>query len=191
MNHFLKRYIVKIPKNIDVFYCDERQILLVNGPFGKKLLKLRIKLELFQDENVIRVLDSTFKKVSNKDKKTVKSLRGTTVALLKQAFLEVSTVICKKLKLVGVGFKAFPIETKSYNLIHLKLGFSHSIYFKIPKAIEIKCHKTDKLFVSGNILSQVAQTAALIRSCKTPEPYKGKGVSYSNEIIKLKEGKKV
>ena len=64
MNHFLKRYIVKIPKNIDVFYCDERQILLVNGPFGKKILKLGIKLELLQDENVIRVLDSTFKKIA-------------------------------------------------------------------------------------------------------------------------------
>jgi len=191
MKNFLKRYLVKIPENIEVFHCDERQILLVSGPFGKKILKLQVKLELLRDENVIRVLDSTLKKASNKNKKTVKSLRGTTVALLKQSFLEVSTVICKKLNLVGVGFKAFPIETKLHNLIHLKLGFSHSIYFKVPEMLDIRCHKTDKLFISGNIINQVSQVAALVRSCKTPEPYKGKGVSYINEIIKLKEGKKV
>jgi|AntRauTorckE6833_2_1112554.scaffolds.fasta_scaffold12845_3 large subunit ribosomal protein L6 len=191
MKYFLKRHIVKIPKNIDVFYCNKRQILLVSGPLGNKLLKLQVKLELHRTDNVIRVLDTTFQKASNKNKKTLKSLRGTTVALLKQSFLEVSTVICKKLNLVGVGFKAFPVETKLHNLVHLKLGFSHSVYFKIPKVLDIRCHKTDKLFISGNVITQVSQIAALIRSCKTPEPYKGKGVSYSNEIIKLKEGKKV
>ena len=129
--------------------------------------------------------------LSNKDKKTTKSLRGTTVALIKQAFLEVSTTICKKLNLVGVGYKVFPVETELGNLIHLKLGYSHSLYFKIPETVNIKCYKADKLFISGHDLSLVAQTAALIRSCKVPEPYKGKGIVYSTEIIKLKEGKKV
>jgi large subunit ribosomal protein L6 len=191
MKTFLKRYIIKIPTDIEVFYCESRQVMLINGPFGKKILKLQVKIEMPENENLIKVMDSTFKKASNKDKKTIKSLRGTTVALIKQMFLEVSTTICKKLNLVGVGYKVFPVETELGNLIHLKLGFSHSIYFKIPDTVDVKCHKADKLFISGNILSHVAQTAALIRNCKAPEPYKGKGISYSNEVIKLKEGKKV
>lgn len=191
MKTFSKRYIIKIPENIEVFYCDKRQIMLINGPFGRKILKLQVKIEMFEKDNSINVLGSPFKKLSNKDKKTTKSLRGTTVALIKQAFLEVSTIICKKLNLVGVGYKVFPVETELGNLIHLKLGYSHSLYFKIPETVNIKCYKADKLFISGHDLSLVAQTAALIRSCKVPEPYKGKGIVYSTEIIKLKEGKKV
>lgn len=191
MKTFSKRYIIKIPENIEAFYCDRRQIMLISGPFGKKILKLQVKIEMFEKDDLINVLASPFKKLSNKDKKTIKSLRGTTVALIKQAFLEVSTIICKKLNLVGVGYKVFPVETELGNLIHLKLGYSHSLYFKIPETVNIKCYKADKLFISGHDLNDVAQTAALIRSCKVPEPYKGKGIVYSTEIIKLKEGKKV
>jgi|TARA_B110000967_G_C18901297_1_gene575454 large subunit ribosomal protein L6 len=191
MKTFSKRYSIKIPVNIEAFYCDKRQIMLINGPFGKKILKLQVKIEMLKDDNLIKVLDSPFKKLSNKDKKTLKSSRGTTVALIKQTFLEVSTTICKKLNLVGVGYKVFPVETAQGNLIHLKLGYSHSLYFKIPETVNVKCYKADKLFISGHNLSQVAQTAALIRSCKAPEPYKGKGISYNSEVIKLKEGKKV
>jgi len=170
MKTFSKRYSIKIPVNIEAFYCDKRQIMLINGPFGKKILKLQVKIEMLKDDNLIKVLDSPFKKLSNKDKKTLKSSRGTTVALIKQTFLEVSTTICKKLNLVGVGYKVFPVETAQGNLIHLKLGYSHSLYFKIPETVNVKCYKADKLFISGHNLSQVAQTAALIRSCKAPEP---------------------
>jgi len=191
MKIFSKRYTVKIPVNIEVFYCDKRQIMLINGPFGRKILKLQIEIEMSKENNLIKVLNSSFKKSSNKDKKTIKSLRGTTVALIKQTFLEVSSTICKKLNLVGVGYKVFPIETELGNLIHLKLGYSHSLYFKVSQTVNVQCYKADKLFISGHNLQDVAQTAALIRSCKVPEPYKGKGISYSNEIIKLKEGKKV
>ena len=110
MKTFSKRYSIKIPVNIEAFYCDKRQIMLINGPFGKKILKLQVKIEMLKDDNLIKVLDSPFKKLSNKDKKTLKSSRGTTVALIKQTFLEVSTTICKKLNLVGVGYKVFPVK---------------------------------------------------------------------------------
>jgi len=191
MKTLSKRYLIKIPTNIKVFYCNEKQIMLINGPFGKKILKLKVKIELFKDDSFLKVSDSSFKQISNKDKKTIKSLRGTTVALIKQAFLEVSTILCKKLNLVGVGYKVLPIETELGSVIHLKLGYSHSLFFKIPKAVSIKCYKAGKIFVSGNNLAQIAHTAALIRNCRVPEPYKGKGISYSNENIKLKEGKKI
>lgn len=189
MKKILKRHIIKIPENIEVFYCFERQIILINGPFGKKIVRLLVKLEVSRHGNYLKVLDSPFKKLSSK--KTLKSLRGTTIALLKQAFLEVSTLVCKKLNLIGVGYKAFLIELKHTNLVQLKLGYSHNIFFKYPQTISIKCPKPDTLFILGNTLVDVAQTSALIRKCKTPEPYKGKGILYSNETIKLKEGKKV
>ena len=191
MKSLSKRYIIKIPTNIKVFYCNKRQVMLISGPFGKKVLKLKVKIQLFKDDSLLKVSDSFFKQISNKDKKILKSLRGTTVALIKQAFLETSTVLCKKLNIVGVGYKVFPIETKLGNIIHLKLGYSHSLYFKIPDTVNVKSYKADKIFVSGNNLTQIAETAALIRSCKVPEPYKGKGILYSNEIIQLKEGKKI
>jgi large subunit ribosomal protein L6 len=191
MKNFLKRYLIKIPNYISVFYCEQKQTFLIQGPVRKKLLILKIQIEVLKDEKLIKVTDQSFINYSNKEKKTIKSLRGTTVALIKQAFLEVSATMCKKLNLKGVGYKVFPVEDATVNLIHFKLGYSHSIYLKIPQSLTIQCHKSDKIFVFGDDYKLVSHTAALIRNCKIPEPYKGKGISYSNEIIKLKEGKKV
>lgn len=191
MQDLVKRYIIKIPTNVEVFYCDKRQVMLINGPYGKKVLKLKTKIELCEILKLIKIQDSIFEKISSKNKKTLKSLRGTTVALIKQAFLEVSTVIYKKLSLVGVGYKAHLVELNTGNLIHFKLGYSHSIYFKIPEKVNIKANKNSKLFVSGQDLNYITQIAALLRSYKVPEPYKGKGIVDSDETIKLKEGKKL
>jgi len=93
----------------------------------------------------------------------------------------------KRLKLVGVGFKAF----LNKNLIQLRLGFSHSIFYKIPQKIEIKVVKSDSIFIFGNSIQIVTQLASIIKCYKKPEPYKGKGIFYYNEKIKLKQGKKL
>lgn len=186
---YLKRYLIKIPSDIIIFYCDKKQALLIKGALGNKILKLQMKIEVFSSNRLIYVTSLSFKKLSNK--KTTKSLQGTTVSLIKQAFQNVSILIHRKLKLIGVGYKVFIIETSKGNLIHLKLGYSHSLYFKIPNLIFIKCYKATKLFISGNNLGYVSQIAALLRSYKMPEPYKGKGILYSTESIKLKEGKKI
>lgn len=77
------------------------------------------------------------------------------------------------------------------DLLHFKLGYSHFIYFKIPKNLKIFCLKANKLFILGNSYLFVTQIAALIRSYKVPEPYKGKGILYTTEKIALKEGKKI
>ncbi len=186
---YSKRSIIKIPSDITVFCCNKKQVLLIKGTLGNKILKLQIKIEVFSSSKLINVTNLPFKKLSNK--KTMKSLQGTTIALIKQAFLEVSTITYKKLNLVGVGYKVFLVKSSLVNLIHFKLGYSHSLYFKIPASISIKCHKTNKLFISGNSYNNVSQIAALFRSYKVPEPYKGKGILYSNENIILKEGKKI
>lgn len=129
--------------------------------------------------------------MSSNEKKTLKSIQGTTVSLIKQIILEISVLLCSKLKLIGVGYRAFPIEIFNNQLLHLRLGYSHQIYFKIPENLTISCIKTTNLFIFGNSYQFIYQIAAIIRSYKVPEPYKGKGILYENEKIAIKEGKKV
>jgi large subunit ribosomal protein L6 len=186
-----KRYIVKIPTSISVFYCDEKQILLIKGILCQKVLQLKTKIQVSTEKNLIKVTNLSFDKISNNQQKKMKGVQGMTVALIRQAFFEVSTNLCKKLKLVGVGYRVFSIEILNVNIIHLKLGYSHSIYFKIPNSIYVTCRKSTKLFIFGNLYHFVSQIAAMIRAYKTTEPYKGKGISYENEKRTLKEGKKV
>ena len=191
MDNISKKYLIKIPSKVSVFYCDKRQLILIKGNLGHKLLKLKIKLIISKQDNLIAITKQSFDIMSNKDKKKIKSLQGTTLVLIKKAFFEVTTKLYKKLKIIGVGYKAFPIVLNGLNLIHFKLGYSHDIYFKVPKNVSIIDYKSTKIFLSGTFYNSVSQTAALIRSYKTPELYKGKGIRYENEKINLKEGKKI
>lgn len=194
MKFFLKRHVVKIPSEISVLYCKEKKTLLVKSPYKQKLLNLKVKILIFKEKNLIIVTNLSFNKNSVKCKSLFKSLQGTTVTLIKQALLEVSAITCKKLKLVGVGYKVFEFETDknvNFKILHFKLGYSHSLYYKIPKDITIKIQQSTKLFVFGYNFNKVSLVASILRSFKIPEPYKGKGILYANEVIKLKEGKKI
>ena len=185
-----KKYSIKISKNNTVLYCNKKNILTIIGPLTKKSLKLKLKIKIFENKKTILVLSTPLTELSNNEKKNIKSLKGTTVALVKQLILETSSVMYKKLKFVGVGYRGFEVENFNYKLLMLKLGYSHSIYFKTPKSLNIFCFKLTKLFIYGSTYHDVTQTASLIRSYKKPEPYKGKGILYDNELIKLKKGKK-
>ena len=105
--------------------------------------------------------------------------------------LETSLFSCKKLNLIGVGFRVSVLNVLDFNLLYFKLGYRHAIYFKVPKGLKVFCLKSNKLFIIGNSYLFVTQIAALIRSYKAPEPYKGKGILYASEKVVLKEGKKV
>ena len=98
----------------------------------------------------------------------------------------VSNGFTKKLEVVGVGYRA-AVQGKT---LKLNLGFSHDVDFPIPDGIEIKCPTQTLIEVSGADKQQVGQVAAVIRSYRKPEPYKGKGVKYAGEFIFRKEGKK-
>ena len=84
-----------------------------------------------------------FFKMSNNQKKTLKALQGTTVALIKQIILEISVILHKKLKLVGVGYRVFVTETHNNQVLNFKLGYSHNIYFKIPENLTVFCLPSD------------------------------------------------
>lgn len=183
----LKKYSIKIPKNVKVIYAYDKNFITLIGPLGKKSLKL--KLILKESTNCFYVT-----KLSNstlKNKKSLKSLQGTITALLIQTLLEISVLVYKKLKLVGVGYKIFLIENYANAILEFKLGFSHPVFINVNRKIQTFLIKSTSLYIFGNSYSEVNLFASSIRSYKKPEPYKGKGILYQNEKIKLKEGKKI
>lgn len=192
MQQIKKKYNIKIPTNNTILYNNKKNILTIIGPLNnKKSLKLKLKINILDNKRLIEVLPIPLIKLSNSEKKKIDSLRGTTVALIKQSILETSSTLYQKLKLVGVGYRVFEVENVKTKLLMLKLGYSHLIYIKPPNNLNIFCLKSTKLFISGTSYSNITQTSSVIRSYKTPEPYKGKGILYDNEFIQLKKGKKV
>jgi Ribosomal protein L6P/L9E len=158
--------------------------------FVQKALILKTKIIIEEKNRIIKITREPFLNISNNEKKKLKAVQSTQVILLKQMLLDISVLFCKKLTIVGVGFRVSTLNIDRLTLLHFKLGYSHHVYFKVPKNLEIFCLKANKLFIIGNSYWFVTQIAALVRSFKTPEPYKGKGIVYTTEKIILKEGKK-
>jgi len=158
---------------------------------GQKTLKLKTKIIVEEKNKIIKITREPFLNTSNNEKKKLKAVQGTQVILLKQMLLDISALFCTKLNMIGVGFRVSTLKVSQLTLLHFKLGYSHYIYFKVPKNLEIFCLKANKLFIIGDSYLFVSQVAAFVRSFKIPEPYKGKGILYATEKITLKEGKKV
>ena len=119
------------------------------------------------------------------DAKETKALHGLYRALLNNAVTGVTTGFTKSLTLQGVGYRASIAGQK----LELSLGFSHPVIYDIPKGIEIKVDKQTTVVVAGADKALVGQVAAIIRGFRPPEPYLGKGVRYTDEVIRRKEGK--
>jgi len=116
----------------------------------------------------------------------VRMRAGATRAHLANMVRGVTSGYERKLELVGVGYRA-AIQGKSLNLT---LGFSHPVNYPVPEGITIETPSQTEILIKGTDRQKVGQTAAEIRGIRPPEPYKGKGVRYSDEQISLKEGKK-
>jgi len=188
----LNKYCIKIPDNVSVFYCNEKKTVTFKGLLlQQKSLKLKVKLLILSHEKVIKVTPFPFAKISNNKMKLLKAIQGTTCALIKQLLIESVTMVYKKLKLVGVGYRLVPVESFEKQLILLRLGFSHLLYFRIPPNLKIFYKKRVQLFISGYSYQWVTQFASIIRLLKKPEIYKGKGILYETEKVVLKEGKKI
>ena len=184
MNYISKKNIIKIPKNVSVYYCDnQRIIILINSSGQTKLLVLKTKIIFDKITRIIKITRDPFGNISNNEKKKLKAIQGTQVSTLKQLLLDMSFLFCKKLNIIGVGFRVSTTKLSNFNLLHFKLGYSHYVYFKIPITLEIFCLKANKLLIVGNSYTAVNQVAALIRSFKTPEPYKGKGIVYTTCLL--------
>jgi large subunit ribosomal protein L6 len=192
MKIYSKRHVIRIPKDISMLYCDKKMVITFLGPLSNKSLRLKLKIYILKTKSHIFISKLPINTISGNEKKKLKALQGTTIAIIKQIITEISYISSKKLLFVGVGYKAFPIELNKKNqILHFRLGYSHQIYFKVSNNFNVFCHKTITLFISGHSYQKISQISALIRSYKYPEPYKGKGILYVNEKIKIKEGKKV
>jgi large subunit ribosomal protein L6 len=154
-------------------------------------MKLEVQLFLNHNLNKIKVSSLPFSGISNVKRKTIKATQGTTVATIKQLILETTGKFYKNLQFIGVGYRAFSVNNFNNTLFMLKLGFSHLIYFKVPKNSKVECQKFTRLFISGLTQQNTSLLTSTIRDCKKPEPYKGKGILYKDEKIILKKGKKV
>ncbi|MDA2927973.1 50S ribosomal protein L6 [Acidobacteria bacterium AH-259-G07] len=176
---------IKIPSGVQVSIQKDR--VRVEGPRGKLETPLpsRIKAEL---------ADGVLVTHRENDEKKLKALHGLTSSLLGNAVTGVTEGFRKELDVVGIGYRA-NVEGKSLNL---GLGFSHPLEFPVPEGIEIKIERTRKstanyvasIVISGNDKQRVGQVAADIRALRPPDPYKGKGIRYADEVVRLKVGKK-
>lgn len=159
---------------------DGQQVTL-KGKNGSAQLTVHPWVEVQQDGGELKVSP----RVASNDAK-YRAMTGTMRALLNNMAIGVSQGFKRRLQLVGVGYKA---QAQGKNL-SLNLGFSHPIEFSAPEGITIQTPTQTEIVVQGVNKQQVGEVAAKIRAYRPPEPYKGKGVRYVDEVIILKEAKK-
>ena len=170
---------ISIPEKVKVALSGN--VLNVEGPLGKK--SLNIDLEIFD----LDIKDG--KEISIKPKKInqdTKRLWGMNRSLVNNAIIGSSIGYEKTLELVGVGFRA----TLKGKQLNLQLGFSHDINFDIPEGIKITVEKQTIIKISGFDKQQIGMVVSKIKSFRTPEPYKGKGIREQGQYIIRKEGNK-
>lgn len=157
----------------------ENGVITVKGPKGTLTQKLDPAVEVtIKDGHVhFKALNET---------KQANAMSGTLRALVNSMNKGVSEGFTKKLTLVGVGYRA---QAQGNNL-NLSLGFSHPVIHKMPEGIKCETPSQTEILIHGANKQQVGQVAAEIRSYRAPEPYKGKGVRYADEVVIIKETKK-
>jgi large subunit ribosomal protein L6 len=135
---------------------------------------------------VVKQGDDGIEVAPRDDSKRARSMWGMSRSLVDNLTTGVSNGFSKTLEISGVGYRA---AMKGKDL-QLQLGYSHDVLYPVPEGIQIQVSKPTEIVVSGIDKAKVGQVAAEIRRYRKPEPYKGKGVKYSNEFIFRKEGKK-
>ncbi len=168
---------VVLPQGVE--YSLSATTVTLKGAKGSLSMQLNSEVELVQEENRITAKPRSGSRFST-------AIAGTTRALLANMVRGVTDGFEKKLELVGVGYRA-QFQGKKLNLT---LGFSHPVNFTVPEGITIETPSQTEIVVSGTDKQLVGQVAAEIRRFRPPEPYKGKGVRYSDERVRLKEAKK-
>lgn len=162
----------------DVIVTKTDNTIKVKGKLGELEMKIHpnITVEVTKDEIIVKRPD---------DSKENRALHGLTRALINNMVKGVTEGYTKTLDIVGVGYKA---ELKGNNIL-ITIGYSHPIYFIPPEGIKIEVPAPNQIKIFGIDKELVGLVAAKIRSFRKPEPYKGKGIRYTNEVIIRKAGK--
>lgn len=157
----------------------ENNVIVVKGPKGTLSVPMHKDVEVTIENNEVSFKAKSESKESN-------AMSGTMRALVNNMVVGVSAGFSKKLTLVGVGYRAQAQGTK----LNLNLGFSHPVVHEMPEGIKVETPSQTEIIISGANKQMVGQVAADIRSYRAPEPYKGKGVRYADEVVIIKETKK-
>lgn len=168
---------INIPANVEVS-IDNHNYAVVKGPKGK------IEQQL-PKEMTIEVQGTEINVSRPNDLKENRSLHGLTRTLINNMVVGVTDGFSKTLEIVGVGYRA----QKQGNKLVLNLGFSHPVEMEDPNGIETAVEGTNKIIIKGIDKQQVGNYAAVIRDWRRPEPYKGKGIKYVDEVVRRKAGK--
>jgi len=168
---------VELPKGVEINING--QAITVKGSKGSLSRDIHTSVGITQEDKVL-----TF--AAKDGSKAAMALTGTTRALINNMVVGVTEGFEKKLELVGVGYRAQAQGQK----LNLTLGFSHPVDYTVPEGITVETPSQTEVVVKGMDKQKVGQVAAEIRAYRPPEPYKGKGVKYVDEIIIRKEAKK-
>ncbi len=171
------KYPVPVPAGVQLTLAG--RTLVAKGKLGELKLELTDAVDLEIRDNEVAV--------SPRGKGTrERTLWGTTRSLVQGMVQGVSVGFTKSMEITGTGYKAAVVGSD----LVLNLGYSHEIRYPVPPGIKIICEKPTAIKVEGTDKQKVGQVAAEIRGYRGPEPYKGKGIKYDNEVILRKEGKK-
>ena len=168
---------VSVPAAVEI--TADGQQLSVKGPKGTLEHSVHALVEITRGEGVLN-----FK--ARDESKAANALAGTTRSVVNNLVVGVTDGFEKKLELVGVGYRA---QAKG-KVLNLSLGFSHPVDYELPEGVTAATPSQTEIVVNGSDKQQVGQVAAEIRAFRPPEPYKGKGVRYADEVVVRKEAKK-
>ncbi|WP_174873616.1 50S ribosomal protein L6 [Vogesella oryzae] len=168
---------VVIPAGVEVKFGAAE--VTVKGALGSLTTALSSEVE-------VKLVDNQLEFAAKNDSKFARSMSGTLRALLNNMVTGVSKGFEKKLQLVGVGYRA----QAQGDALNLSLGFSHPVVHQMPAGVKCETPTQTEILIKGADKQQVGQVAAEIRAYRSPEPYKGKGVRYADEVVVLKETKK-
>ncbi len=168
---------ITIPTGVTV--AVDSNLVNVSGPKGSISIKVPFKITVEVKDNVVYVTRLS------EDKK-IKACHGATRAHINNAVLGVQTLWKKEMEIKGTGYKA----SVNGNKLKLLVGFIHPVEMVAPEGIFFEVPEESKIIITGVNKTVVGQVASNIRKVRPPEPYKGKGVRYADEFIKLKAGKK-
>lgn len=172
---------ISVPKGVK--FSVSGGVVTVEGPKGTLAYEHRPEVNVAWDENeksVSFTIDD-----QNADNRTVRAYWGMTRALVQNMVVGVSEGYERKLEIVGVGWNATMAGPK----LKLQVGYANPVEFEVPQGLTVSADKQN-VTISGPSKQLVGQFAAQVRACRPPEPYNGKGVKYSDEVIRRKEGKK-
>ena len=168
---------VLIPAGVEITLAADD--ITVKGPLGTLQQKQNANVRVVKDGNELKV-EKLFDSIA------ANAMSGTMRALLANMVHGVSKGFERKLTLVGVGYRA---QAKG-GVLNMTLGFSHPVDHSMPAGVKVETPTQTEIVVKGANRQQVGQVAAEIRAYRPPEPYKGKGVRYSDEVVIIKETKK-